>query len=60
MKDPNLLEKYILWPLADKIESIRIKMLYRILNGYGMDFGKFGLEELLKMYNRHCDEIERE
>jgi len=57
MGNPNLFERYILWPLDSFLETRRLQVFNRVLKDNGMDWGKFPLEEITQMYHRHREEI---
>lgn len=59
MKQLNWFEKYISWPLNDLVDSIRIKILSSTLEKFGMDWGKWPIEEISKMYSKYGHEINR-
>ena len=61
MGEPTLIEKYILDPIHKFIwERIKYPIFKKVLEDNGMDWGKYEMEELIDMYHRHEDEINRQ
>lgn len=59
MKELNWFEKYISWPLHNWVNSIRFKIVSSTLRKFGMDWGKWPIEEISKMYSKYEKEINR-
>lgn len=60
MHTPGLIEKYITWPIKEWFDMRRYRTFQRVLRENGMDWGKYDLEEMTKMYHRHQHEINRD
>jgi hypothetical protein len=60
MKKETKIEKYIINPINNFIwEKIKYPIFKKVLKDYGMDWGKYGMEEIINMYRRHESEINR-
>lgn len=57
MKKPSFIEVCIIWPFRDLLFSMRLRNMNKLLVLHDMDWGKYPLEEIYKMYLKHKDEI---
>jgi hypothetical protein len=57
MHSPSFIERYLVWPLLDWRDRRRLRIFRSVLKQYGMDWGKYDLEEMTNMYHRHSHEI---
>lgn len=59
MKQPTMIEEYIVYPLKRVKDAFVWWMITGELKKWGMDFGKYPIEELLKLYQKYEHEIDR-
>jgi hypothetical protein len=57
MGQPSFLQRYITWPIQSHWQDFRLRVFNDVLRENGMDWGKYPLEEVYKMYHRHKYEI---
>jgi len=59
MGQPTWIQEHIVWPIQTVITKWRLKVLTKTLNSFCMDWGKYPIEEIIKMYSKHENEINR-
>ena len=59
MKEQTIIDKYILDPIHSIIWKIKYKIFTQLMKEHSMDWGKYGMEEIYKMYSKYQSEINR-
>jgi hypothetical protein len=59
MDKPTFFEEYFVSPIRNKWRDYKFSIFNSLLERHGMDWGKYPMEEIIEMYHRHQDEINR-
>ena len=59
MGKPNFFEEWFVWPIKNWYRDLKLAAFNDVLKDNGMDWGAYPLEEVVQMYFRHKNEINR-